>query len=352
MRAVNATGNGVASYTTTAIAPAAATLTASSVKYATGTLTIGLHSGNWYYKYTVPSGGTCQGPVSGSSKNLTGLASNTRYTFKAYSDSACSTELTIDASDADFSTRLGKLAGVQVEPRHQSLAISWTAVDGADGYTIYSKSGNQNWVTPIKSVTGATSSTLSSLTNGVEYSLRVNAFKNYQYGRWFSKVYGTWSDVVTGTPATQRPDKPSAPTLTDGTNNGELNVAWMSPGNGGAAITGYGVQYRKASADTWDGPHPQRHRHHRHHHRAHGRRQLPGAGAGHQQRRQQPMVGCRHAPGARHHQHRAARALQTRRRGRQRHRKAELALRRQRWLGHHRLGGPAGGKNRRKQNLR
>ena len=120
MRAVNATGNGVASYTTTAIAPAAATLTASSVKYATGTLTIGLHSGNWYYKYTVPSGGTCQGPVSGSSKNLTGLASNTRYIFKAYSDSACSTELTIDTSDADFSTRLGKLTGVQVEPRHQS----------------------------------------------------------------------------------------------------------------------------------------------------------------------------------------------------------------------------------------
>ncbi len=68
-----------------------ASLTASNVTTTGATLTIGSHSGNWYYKANAAPHNTCQGPVSGASKTLTGLTTGTAYTYKAYSDSGCTT---------------------------------------------------------------------------------------------------------------------------------------------------------------------------------------------------------------------------------------------------------------------
>ena len=65
-------------------------LTASNVGATTATLTIAHHAGNWYYKHT-GAGATCDGPVSGTSKNLTGLTAGTTYSYSAYSDSSCTT---------------------------------------------------------------------------------------------------------------------------------------------------------------------------------------------------------------------------------------------------------------------
>ena len=65
-------------------------LTASNVGATTATLTIAHHTGNWYYKHT-GAGATCDGPVTGTSKALTGLTANTTYTYSAYSDSSCTT---------------------------------------------------------------------------------------------------------------------------------------------------------------------------------------------------------------------------------------------------------------------
>ncbi len=62
----------------------AATLTLSG--WAAGT------DGDWYYKHTVPTGGTCStDAVTGQTVNLTGLTVNTDYTYEAYSDSTCTT---------------------------------------------------------------------------------------------------------------------------------------------------------------------------------------------------------------------------------------------------------------------
>ena len=106
VRAVNATGNGAASDASTAVAPKDETLAASSVEATTATLTIGNWSGNWYYKHTSPSNGTCSSTaVSTASVDLDSLSSNTSYTFKAYSDSSCSTEL---AAASAFLTKPGK----------------------------------------------------------------------------------------------------------------------------------------------------------------------------------------------------------------------------------------------------
>ena len=94
VRAVNATGTGATSDASSAVAPVVdQNLASSSVEATTATLTIGNHSSNWYYKANAAPDKSCKGPVSIATKNLTGLSTNTIYTYKAYSDSSCSTEL-------------------------------------------------------------------------------------------------------------------------------------------------------------------------------------------------------------------------------------------------------------------
>ena len=83
-------------------------LTSSNVAATAATLTIADHTGDWYYKHT-NTGATCEGPVSGTSKNLTGLDKNTAYTYSAYSDSGCSTLL---ATAAQFTTLVGDKVSV------------------------------------------------------------------------------------------------------------------------------------------------------------------------------------------------------------------------------------------------
>ena len=76
----------------------AVTLTASSVTGTGATLTIANHSGNWYYKADAAPDNTCKGPVSGTSKTLSGLTTGTTYTYTAYSDSSCATMLATAAA--------------------------------------------------------------------------------------------------------------------------------------------------------------------------------------------------------------------------------------------------------------
>ena len=72
----------------------AVTLTAGSLSTTGATLTLANHSGNWHYKETAPSTtATCSGAQTGAAVNLTGLTEGASYTYKAYSDSSCSTEL-------------------------------------------------------------------------------------------------------------------------------------------------------------------------------------------------------------------------------------------------------------------
>ena len=80
--------------TATVSTPAPAiTLTPSDATTTRLKLTIANYSGNWYYRYTTPSGGQCSNAVSGTTTIVGSLSSNTSYTFKAYSDSNCATEL-------------------------------------------------------------------------------------------------------------------------------------------------------------------------------------------------------------------------------------------------------------------
>ena len=173
----NATGDGAASVE--ASATPAATLTASAVEAGTATLTISSHPGSWYYRYTVPSGDTSCTEASGATERLDGLTAGTSYTFKAYGDRGCATEATSDATDAELLTKPGQVTGVTVTPGNTSLAVSWTAASGTvTGYRVQWKSSNESWDTTRQSTVtgGATGDTITDLTNGAAYTVRVTAY--------------------------------------------------------------------------------------------------------------------------------------------------------------------------------
>ena len=123
---VRAVGVGPSSWTGATGTPASpVTLTASNVRKTTATLTIANYTGtNWYYQYTTPTGGTCSAAQTGTTASLTTLTANTAYTFKAYSDSTCATEVTSASTDADFTTPSGiSLKASQITDTSARLTI-------------------------------------------------------------------------------------------------------------------------------------------------------------------------------------------------------------------------------------
>ena len=104
VRAVNATGNSAGSDASDAVQPGAVTLSASSVEDDTATLTLANYGLNWWLKRTTPADTTCKSKGTTLTEDLTSLSGNTNYTYKAYSDSGCSTELETES----FLTKPGK----------------------------------------------------------------------------------------------------------------------------------------------------------------------------------------------------------------------------------------------------
>ena len=82
------------------------------------------------------------------------------------------------------------------------LEVSWTAVPGADTYTVQWKSGAEEYSAARQQTVQAPSATLSGLTNGVAHTVRVRA----------SNAGGDsdWSDEASGTPLQPVPALPAA----------------------------------------------------------------------------------------------------------------------------------------------
>ena len=132
-----------------------------------------------YYKYTAPTGGTCAASaVTASTKDLTELAGNTTYTFKAYSDSGCATEL---ASET-FLTKPGKPTRPTATPGAGSGKLTLKASITGDGtpakWQYKEKEGNDwdaDWTDVSNSASTSLSHTLSGLTDGTKYRYKVRA---------------------------------------------------------------------------------------------------------------------------------------------------------------------------------
>ena len=102
------------------------TLTASSIGTTGATLTIGNHTGSWYYKAdTGPDASACSTEQTGTSKTLSSLTPGTTYTYTAYGDSGCTPANKL-ATAAAFTT-----TGVSVSNLSQSI-VNYCAVGGAN----------------------------------------------------------------------------------------------------------------------------------------------------------------------------------------------------------------------------
>ena len=129
-----------AAFTTTA-----ASLTAGSITTTTATLTITDHTGNWYVKETAPSTGACSATaITGASTNLSSLTAGTWYTYKAYSDSTCSTEIAAEAFSTAVTVSSMDASSTIVADVGISSGVNWmvgqafTTGANAGGYTFVS----------------------------------------------------------------------------------------------------------------------------------------------------------------------------------------------------------------------
>ena len=193
VRAVNAAGSGAESPRSDRATPQGASLTASAVTHDSATLTIGNHTGNWYYKRTTPPGGQCSTTVSGTTASLTGLSTGTAHTFKAYSDSRCTAELATES----FTTKPAQVTGLRLSASSATLEASWNAVTGATGYTVQWKTSSQQYDSSRQATPTGSSYTIANLTDGRQYTVRVRATG--------SGGDGAWSSEATGTPAVLQP---------------------------------------------------------------------------------------------------------------------------------------------------
>ena len=127
-------------------------LTATSVTANTATLTLAGYASNWWLKRTSPSGGTCTAGESDYSHALSNLTGATTYTYKAYSDAACATEVNSVSftTDTDYDTNDDGL--IEISSLAQLNAIRWDT--NGDGLVTGSNQSNFRSAFPGGTYTG------------------------------------------------------------------------------------------------------------------------------------------------------------------------------------------------------
>ena len=181
----------------------------------------------------------------GTTTTVTGLTNGTTYQVQVAAVNNVGTGAWSSSATAVPATVPTAPAAPTLTVKNESLGVRWSAPSGNGGSAVTgykvgrcssSCGTDSNWTVTTLTGTG-TSTTLSSLTNGTAYQVRVAATN--------SVGTGAWSSSATATPA-KKPEAPAAPTLTKGARS--LTVSWTAPTNNGAAISDYNVQYRACTA--------------------------------------------------------------------------------------------------------
>ena len=169
------------------------TLTASDATAGQATLTITNWTGAWYYKADTGPHATCQGPVNGTTVNLSNLVKGTRYNYSAYSDDECTNLLATASAFITPSITVSNIGTTSATIRLFNFAAQWwyKADSGPDGscqghvgardnesltgltqgtpylYKAYSKSGcaETDYVTDVYFTTTAPGLTVSNITD-------------------------------------------------------------------------------------------------------------------------------------------------------------------------------------------
>ena len=180
---------------------------------------------------------------SATSRAITGLTNNTEYEVQVRAGN-----LRGYGPWSDSATIKSGLPAAPAAPALVSgngrLSVSWTAPssNGSDvtDYDVQYKAATaSNW-TDAAHTTTLTRVTITNLTNGVGYQVRVRATNIVGDGPW----------SPTATAIAGAPNAPGAPALASG--NGQLSVSWSAPADNGSAITDYDVRYKATTASTWD----------------------------------------------------------------------------------------------------
>ena len=204
---------------------------------------------------SAPSWSSIDLSTTGTSHSIPSLTSGTNYQVQVAAKNSVGTgpysgikEVTTVSAEGPWSAEVTETTTVSgnvpdvptalaLTPADGQLGVSWTAPtnnggSAITGYSVQYRTGSGNWSDWTHGGT-ATTATITGLTNGTAYQVRV---------RTVNKIgNGSWSNSVVGTPA-GLPAAPAAPTLAE--SDQQLTVTWISPVNNGAAITGYDVQYR------------------------------------------------------------------------------------------------------------
>ena len=122
-----------------------------------------------------------------------------------------------------------------------SLRVTWTA-PASDSHDVqYRESGSSaNW-TEVPDTGANRSHTITGLTTGTTYEVRVRTVNG--------GVGGDWSPPGTGSPRQVTPGTPSAPRVSAASSS-SLRVTW-SPPSGGPTPTSYELQYREDGSGSW-----------------------------------------------------------------------------------------------------
>ena len=127
----------------------------------------------------------------------------------------------------------------------RSLTVAWEPPSGADitSYKIKWRAFGGAFGVGLQANRFARQATIPNLTNGILYEVQVIAGSD--------SGDSDPSDIMRGTPSTT----PGAPAITGVTpGDGSLTVAWTAPTDtGGAAITGYTIEWKLSSTPSWEG---------------------------------------------------------------------------------------------------
>jgi hypothetical protein len=257
--AVNGAGTGAASAPSNAVVPAGQASAPRNVQATAGnasanlTWTAPAQSGGSVisgYVVTVRSGTQVVRTESfegtATAATITGLTNGTAYTFTVAAVTGAGTGPASAVSNRVTPAAVPAVPTLgTVTPGNRSLTVTWTAPadrggSAITGYVVSVYTGTSTQ--PVRTVRvgrNATTTTLSALTNGTPYTVRVAAVN----------ALGTGTASAPSA-ATKPGGVPNAPTLRNATaGSGSATVTWRAPRqNGGSPITGYVVSvYQGAS---------------------------------------------------------------------------------------------------------
>ncbi len=258
LRAVNSAGTGSASTSTTAT-PTTVPGAPTSVSSSPGASAIDLewtaptsHGGAAVSDYLIEmstNGGSTWTTFSDGvsitpSASVTGLTNGTQYIFRVSAVNSVGTGVASSwTTSVAPRTAPGTPSNLALVPGASSVAATWTPPSNGGStitdYIIEYSTDNSTWVTFSDGLSTVASTTISGLSNGTAYYVRVSAVN----------AAGSGSAVTSGTTSTPR-TTPNAPGITSiVADDSELSVRFSAGATSGSAITSY--QYSINGGSTW-----------------------------------------------------------------------------------------------------